>query len=41
MNMIINYIIKNDWDMDKLYVFVHNQGVEKYTDLARKIYLRY
>lgn len=35
------YIIKNDWDMDKLYVFVHNQGVEKYTDLARKIYLRY
>ena len=35
------YIIKNDWDMDKLYVFVHNQGAEKYTDLARKIYLRY
>ena len=35
------YIIKNDWDMDKLYAFVHNQGVEKYTDLARKIYLRY
>lgn len=36
------YIIKNDdWDVDKLYVFVHNQGAQKYTDKARRIYLRY
>ena len=36
------YIIKNDdWDVDKLYVFVHNQGTQKYTDKERKIYLRY
>lgn len=36
------YIIKNDqWDFDKTYLFVHNQGAIGYTDEARKIYLRY
>ncbi len=36
------YIIKNDqWDLDKTYLFVHNQGAIGYTDEARKIYLRY
>lgn len=36
------YIIKNDqWDLDKTYLFVHNQGAQKYTDKARRIYLRY
>ena len=35
-------IIKNDqWDLDKTYLFVHNQGAIGYTDEARKIYLRY
>lgn len=36
------YIIKNDqWDFDKTYLFVHNQGAIGYTDEDRKIYLRY
>ena len=35
------YIIKDSaWNKDSMYIYIHNQGIQKYEDKARKISLR-